>query len=99
MQHDVIALGSTFSEWADLTEEYAKGMEGLRRREPGASARMMEIAKLMSQYQQLMGSSDAPSQPAAAQSRSAAPRRTGWTQATLQMLLGVRPATGLHLTH
>ena len=65
MQHDVIALGSTFSEWADLTEEYAKGMEGLRRREPGASTRMMEIAKLMSRYQQLMGSSDAPSQPAA----------------------------------
>ena len=99
MQHDVIALGCAFSDWADLTEEYAKGMEGLRRREPGASARMMEIARLMSQYQQLIGSSDAPSKPAAAQPRSAAPQQSGWIRATAQMLFGVRPATGLHLTH
>ena len=48
MQHDVNALGTTFSDWADLAEDYAKGLEGLRRREPGASAQMMEIAKLMS---------------------------------------------------
>lgn len=99
MQHDVIALGSTFSDWADLTEEYAKGMEGLRRREPGASARMMEISKLMSQYQQLMGSSTAPLEPAAAPPRSAAPQRSGWIEATAQMLFGVRHVTGLHLTH
>ena len=57
MQHDVNALGTTFSDWADLAEEYAKGLEGLRRREPGASARMMEIAKLMSVP--AVGSSDA----------------------------------------
>jgi hypothetical protein len=48
MQHDVNALGTSFSDWADLVEDYAKGLEGLRRREPGASAQMMEIAKLMS---------------------------------------------------
>jgi len=59
MQHDVDALGTTFFDCADLAEEYANGLEGLRRREPGASARMVEIAKLMSQYRQLMGSADA----------------------------------------
>lgn len=50
MHYDTPALGSDFSDWALLTEEYAKGMEALRRRVPGASARMMEIAQLMSQY-------------------------------------------------
>ena len=43
-------LGNDFSDWAELTEEYAKGMDALRRREPGASVRMMEIARLMNQY-------------------------------------------------
>ena len=43
-------LGNDFSDWAELTEEYAKGMDALRRREPGASGRMMEIARLMNQY-------------------------------------------------
>ena len=54
MQHEDMALGTTFSDWSELTEQYAKGMEALRRREPGASARMMEIARLMTQYSGLV---------------------------------------------
>lgn len=48
-------LGSDFSNWARLTEQYSEGMNALRRREPGASARMMEIAKQLSQYALLVG--------------------------------------------
>jgi hypothetical protein len=55
MQHESPALGHTFSEWEQLTNEYADGMEALRRRVPGASARMMEIANLMSRYSELVG--------------------------------------------
>ena len=53
-------LGSDFSDWAQLTEDYAKGLEALRRREPGASARMMEIAQLMSQYSTVVGQQGIP---------------------------------------
>lgn len=53
-------LGSDFSDWAQLTEDYAKGLEALRRREPGASARMMEIAQLMSQYAAVVGQQGIP---------------------------------------
>lgn len=59
----------------------------------------MEIAKLMSQYQQLMGVSVASSKHAANQPLNAASQRSGWIEATAQMLFGVRPTTGLHLTH
>lgn len=45
-------LGNSFSEWSQLTEEYTKGMEALRRREPGASSRMMEIAGRLNAFQQ-----------------------------------------------
>ena len=54
-QNATHALGSDFSDWAQLTEEYAKGLEALRRREAGASARMVEIARLMSQYSAVVG--------------------------------------------
>ena len=54
MHGETSDLGNEFSNWSALTDEYMKGMHALRRREPGASARMMEIARLMSQYQQLM---------------------------------------------
>lgn len=54
MQHESMALGTAFSDWSELTEQYAKGMEALLRREPGASARMMEIARLMTQYSGLV---------------------------------------------
>lgn len=64
MSHDAIAaLGSDFSNWAQLTEEYAKGLEALRRRELGASARMMEIAQLMGQYSAVVGQQGIPSIP------------------------------------
>jgi len=60
MQHEALALGTTFSDWSELTEQYAKGMEALRRREPGASARMMEIARLMTQYSGLVAQQGIP---------------------------------------
>ena len=55
MQRQASVLGNEFSNWSELTDEYMAGMQALRRREPGASAKMMEIAKLMSHYQQLGG--------------------------------------------
>lgn len=60
MQHEVMTLGTAFSDWSELTEQYAKGMDSLRRREPGASARMMEIARLMSQYSGLVAQQGIP---------------------------------------
>lgn len=53
-------LGSDFSNWARLTEQYLQGMEALRRREPGASARMMEIARQLGQYALLIGEAPLP---------------------------------------
>lgn len=55
-----VVLGSDFSNWARLTEQYSEGMDALRRREPGASARMMEIAKQLSQYGLLVGEQPLP---------------------------------------
>lgn len=92
MHHDILTLGTTFSEWSALTEQYASGMEALRRREPGASARMMEISKLMAQYQRALGQ-DA-SAPESEQVLSVqapvstvAPR---WFQAAAKMVFAVR---------
>ena len=48
-------MGNAFANWSDLTDEYMAGMQALRRREPGASARMMEISKLMNEYRQVVG--------------------------------------------
>lgn len=99
MQNEAIALGTAFSDWAQLTEEYAKGMDGLRRREPGASARMMEIAKLMSRYQQLMGCPEVATVPASRQPSASMPQRGGWMKSTAQMLFGTRHSAGLRLSH
>lgn len=60
MQPYAAVLGSDFSNWAQLTEQYSQGMDALRRREPGASAKMMEIARQLSQYALLTGQQPIP---------------------------------------
>lgn len=60
MHPHAAVLGSDFSNWAQLTEQYSAGMDALRRREPGASARMMEIARQLSQYALLVGEEPLP---------------------------------------
>ena len=47
MQIDPSVLGISFAEWLSLTEEYSREMEALRRREPGASTKLHELAKRM----------------------------------------------------
>lgn len=47
MQIDPSVLGISFAEWLSLTEEYSREMEALRRREPGASSKMQDLAKRM----------------------------------------------------
>lgn len=47
MQVDLSVLGISFAEWLSLTEEYSREMEALRRREPGASSKMQDLAKRM----------------------------------------------------
>jgi len=47
MQVDPSVSGISFAEWLSLTEEYSREMEALRRREPGASSKMQELAKRM----------------------------------------------------
>jgi hypothetical protein len=51
MQLEAPALASIFSEWERATDAYLAGMEALRRREPGASARLMHLAREMNQGQ------------------------------------------------
>lgn len=93
MQYDMPALGSDFSDWAQLTGEYAKGLEALRRRQPGASARMMEIARLMKQYSDVVGQQGIP--PIRTQSelaRTAVVPSTNWLDKAVQMFprLGIQ---------
>lgn len=47
MQIESSVLGSAFSEWSELTEQYALGLDAVRRREPGASIRLMELHERM----------------------------------------------------
>lgn len=47
MHIDPSVLGISFAEWLSLTEEYSREMEALRRREPGASSKMQDLAKRM----------------------------------------------------
>lgn len=60
MHSHAVVLGNDFSNWARLTEQYSEGMTALRRREPGASVRMMEIARQLSQYALLVGEQPLP---------------------------------------
>ena len=70
MKYDAAALGSAFSEWSQLTEEYRQGMEALRRREPGASCRMMEIAQRLNAFHRV-GCPDSTAEVAAPQDKPA----------------------------
>lgn len=97
-----MALGSNFSEWSRLTEEYLHGMEALRRKEPGASAKMMEIAQRMKQCEQLVCDTDA--QPLKVPSPlrpvvHTAPRSASWITSTAELLFGMRRQDGLSLFH
>ena len=47
MHVDPSVLGISFAEWLSLTEEYSREMEALRRREPGASSKMQDLARRM----------------------------------------------------
>ena len=87
MQQQVTVLGKDFSEWAILTEEYAVGMEALRQGEPGASARMMAIARQMTQYSHRVCDQALPPFPRHT-SREAGPAavRWGWFTSALQSI-------------
>ena len=55
MQHDIIPMGSAFSQWESLTKDYLEGLVALRRREPGASAKMMRLAREMQECEARCG--------------------------------------------
>lgn len=55
MQHDTIPMGSAFSQWESLTKDYLEGLVALRRREPGASAKMMRLAREMQECEARCG--------------------------------------------
>ena len=100
MNHDATpALGSDFSDWAQLTEEYAQGLEALRRRVPGASARMMEIARLMSQYSAVVGQQGIPPIPVQqAPARLPMQPAMSWLERAVHMLSSFELRTGRHNT-
>lgn len=104
MQNESLVLGSAFSDWSQLTEQYVHEMEALRRKEPGSSARMMEIARRMTQYQQLVVRDEVqPVTPAPQRRstlpRSSAPRSGHWLSAAAEMLFGSRANDGNPLLH
>lgn len=96
MNHDATpALGSDFSDWAQLTEEYAKGLEALRRREPGAFARMMGIAQLMNQYSAVVGQQGIPPIPVQhAAVRLPVQSSMNWFERAVNMLSSFELRTG-----
>lgn len=97
MHTEPIALGSAFSDWSELTNEYIAGMQALRRREPGASARMMQLAKLMSEYQQLLAGGATGTIELPAAKPVAAPRASSWLKSTAATLFGsIDSASVLH---
>ena len=55
MQHDTVPMGSAFSQWESLTKDYLEGLVALRRREPGASAKMMRLAREMQECEARCG--------------------------------------------
>lgn len=55
MPNHTIPMGSAFSRWEALTKEYLEGLVALRRREPGASARMMRLAREMQECEARCG--------------------------------------------
>ena len=93
LNYEPQVLSNTFSEWAELTVRYAQGMEALRRREPGASVRMMELAAQMQRLQtRVMGGDDElanEGKASAAKTLSTRAHRF-WLGETLKTLLGYR---------
>lgn len=87
-------LGDDFSDWAQLTEEYAKGMDSLRRREPGASARMMEIARLMNQYSGLVAQQGIPPIPQAQAAHVLRKPSRTWLERAVHLLSSLEFRTG-----
>jgi hypothetical protein len=55
MPFDTIPMGSAFSQWESLTKDYLEGLVALRRREPGASAKMMRLAREMQECEARCG--------------------------------------------
>ncbi len=63
MQHDTIPMGSAFSQWESLTKDYLEGLVASRRREPGASAKMMRLAREMQECEARCGGPCTPPAP------------------------------------
>lgn len=55
MPKHTVPMGAAFSQWEALTKEYLEGLVALRRREPGASARMMRLAREMQECEARCG--------------------------------------------
>ncbi|MDM0121640.1 hypothetical protein [Variovorax arabinosiphilus] len=72
-----------------MTEQYSEGMEALRRHEPGASARMMEIARQLRQYALLVG--EAPLPPISAESQKTRQVSVASTLGRLAMAMPTLP--------
>ena len=95
MHAETSALGSAFSDWSELTDQYIAGMQALRRREPGASARMMQIAKLMSEYQQLLGRGVGGTIALQTEPPAAAPGASSWFKSSAATLFGSADRTSV----
>jgi len=91
-----LVLGHSFFDWSELTNEYIAGMDALRRREPGASARMMEIARRMSHYQRMEGPQGAATTGQRAPPPIVSPK-AGWMKLVAAMLFS--PADNIPLLH
>lgn len=86
MHVETFELGSAFSDWSELTDEYVAGLQALRRREPGASERMMRIAKLMSEYQLLVMGGTAPAMALPTLEKPPVPWMSSWFVSTAAAL-------------
>lgn len=101
MNYEPRVMGNAFSEWSQLTLEYAQGMEALRRREPGASIRMIELATEMQRFQkEVMGASDGfgPKSRATAAPGHSSRSWPSWINSTFEALLGIRQQSSVGRT-
>lgn len=101
MPFDTIPMGSAFSQWESLTKDYLEGLVALRRGEPGASARMMRLAREMQECEARCGGpvyNPPPRHPGVAptppvkQLRARTDPAPGFWTSTLGALLGSRRA-------
>jgi hypothetical protein len=51
LRHEGQGISPAFHHWQDLTDAYARQLEALRRREPGASAALTRISKDLAEFQ------------------------------------------------